>query len=473
MGLRGELPEVVDELGGADLGDTRLTKRLATIAERIGDAPGESFPKLARSDAELEATYRFLNNPKVTPDAILAPHFRATCARAADAGKVLVLHDTSVFIFDGEQRRPGLGFIKGGQGFVGHFALAATANGTRTPLGLLGVMTIFRDVRGRTRGLSQRERYSDPDKERLRWAQLAEVAQARVEGAADAVHVMDREADSFELLSMMADRGIRFVVRGTWDRRLEGTTKRHSVRVSDVLARAKDMLTREVQLSARSNKDRAGPTKRIHPARKARMARLKCRAARVTLWREQSRRFEHLPRTMTLNVVRVREVGAPRGDAPVQWILLTTEPVDTADQIASVVDAYRARWLIEEYFKALKTGCQFEKRQLENRSALKNALALLAPVAWRLLLVRSVARAEVARPAATVLTPIQLRLLRMKSKRVRLPEHPTAAEAMLAVAGLGGHLKRNGAPGWQTLGRGLEALLLMEAGWAARDAINP
>ena len=86
---------------------------------------------------------------------------------------------------------------------------------------------------------------------------------------------------------------------------------------------------------------------------------------------------------------------------------------------------------------------------------------------------RSCRVSAVARPAATVLTPIQLRLLRMKSKRVPLPEHPTAAEAMLAVAGLGGHLKRNGAPGWQTLGRGLEALLLMEAGWAARDAINP
>jgi hypothetical protein len=168
MGRQDELPELVDELGGADLRDTRLTKRLAKIAERIGESPGESFPKLARSDAELEATYRFLNNPKVTSEAILAPHFRATRARAAEAGKVLVLHDTTVFLFDGEQRRPGLGFIKGGQGFVGHFAVAATADGMRTPLGLLGVMTIFRDVRGRTRGLSRRERFSDPDKERLR-----------------------------------------------------------------------------------------------------------------------------------------------------------------------------------------------------------------------------------------------------------------------------------------------------------------
>ena len=415
MGDRGAFPELVEELGGAELGDKRLTKRLATIAERIGGAPGESFPKLARSDAELEGTYRFLNNPKVTPEAILAPHFRATRARACEAGKVLVLHDTTVFIFDGEERRPGLGFIKGGQGFVGHFALAATADGTRTPLGLLGVMTIFRDIRRRTKRLSRRELYSDPQKERLRWAQLAEVAQARVEGAADAVHVMDREADSFELLSMMADRGIRYVVRGTWDRRLEGTTKRHIVKVSDVLARAKDVLTREVQLSARSNKERSGQTKRIYPARHARTARLRCRAARVTLWREQSHRFAHLPRTLTLNVVFVREVGAPPGATPVQWLLLTTEPVDTADQIASVIDAYRARWLVEDYFKALKTGCQFEKRQLENRSALKNALALLAPVAWRLLLVRSVARTEVPRPATVVLTPIQLQLLRPSS----------------------------------------------------------
>jgi hypothetical protein len=284
---------------------------------------------------------------------------------------------------------------------------------------------------------------------------------------------MDREADSFELLSMMADRGIRFVVRGTWDRRVEGSTNRHTVKVSNVLARAKDVLTRDVELSARTNKDRAGPTKRIHPARKARAARLRCRAARVSLWREQSQRFAHLPGTLAVNVVRVQEIDTPRGETPVKWVLITTEPVDTPEQIASVVDAYRARWLIEDYFKALKTGCQFEKRQLENRSALKNALALLAPVAWRLLLVRSLARPGFTSRASDVLTPIQLQLLRLKSKRVPLPVDPTTAEAMLAVAGLGGHLKRNGAPGWQTLGRGLEALLLMEAGWAARDAINP
>jgi hypothetical protein len=89
-----------------------------------------------------------------------------------------------------------------------------------------------------------------------------------------------------------------------------------------------------------------------------------------------------------------------------------------------------------------------------------------------MLALRSAARVDTATPAAQVLTPIQLRLLRWKSKRVPLSDAPSAYEAMLAVAGLGGHLKRNGDPGWQTIGRGMDDLLLMEAGWAAREALE-
>jgi hypothetical protein len=469
--MRAAMPDMIDELSGADLGDLRLTRRLESIAERLGESPGESFPKLARSDAELEATYRFLNNPKVSSDGILAPHFRATRERAAAKGRVLVLHDSTVFLFDGERRRPGLGFIKGGQGFVGHVALAASADGTREPLGLLGLKTIFRDVRGRQRGMTGRERFSDPLKERLRWVELAGAAEDRLGGVAEAVHVMDREADSFQLLAMMLGRGLRFIVRSTYDRRLAGTTKQRTIKTSDVLAEVSDILEREVPLSRRGNRLRSGQTKRIHPARDVRVARLRARAAPVTLMRESSFRFGELPKTIEVNVVLVWEVDPPIGQAPVQWRLMTTEPVQSPEQLAAVIDAYRARWLIEDYFKALKTGCQFEKRQLENRTALRNALALLAPVAWRLLLVRSLSREHASASASRALTPIQLKLLRLKSKRVLLPARPTISQAMLAIAGFGGHLKRNGPPGWQTLGRGFEALLLMEAGWYARDEI--
>ena len=123
--------------------------------------------------------------------------------------------------------------------------------------------------------------------------------------------------------------------------------------------------------------------------------------------------------------------------------------------------------MIEEYFKALKTGCAYEKRQLETAHSLLNALALLAPVAWRLLLLRHLSREAPERPASAALTPTQLAVLRAVAKRP-IPDKPTVQDAMLAIAGLGGHLPRNGDPGWLVLGRGMHDLLLLELGWRAR-----
>jgi hypothetical protein len=93
---------------------------------------------------------------------------------------------------------------------------------------------------------------------------------------------------------------------------------------------------------------------------------------------------------------------------------------------------------------------------LESRHALENALAILAPIACQLLHLRSVARRTEVAPASQVLTPTQIEVLRALSVRHPLPKNPTARDALLAIAGLGGFLKRNGEPGWQTIGRGYE-----------------
>jgi hypothetical protein len=170
-----------------------------------------------------------------------------------------------------------------------------------------------------------------------------------------------------------------------------------------------------------------------------------------------------------VNVIHVFERKPPQGEPPVEWFLLTNLPVDTDEAIAFAVDCYRPRWMIEEFFKALKTGCQFEKRQLESAHSLLNALAILAPVAWRLLLLRHLARSEKRAPASSALTPQQLEVLMAVAKKP-LPRRPSARDAMLAVAALGGHLKSNGDLGWLVLGRGMHDLLLLELGWRAREA---
>src|SRR5262249_46661459 len=127
---RAEVPTISAELSDADLGDERLNRRLGLLVAKLAERPGESFPKLL-DDAELEAAYRFFGNERVSPEDILAPHFRQTGRRASEHGRVLVVHDTTQFEFPGHAKRSGLGRLihAGAQGFFGHFSLALTADG--------------------------------------------------------------------------------------------------------------------------------------------------------------------------------------------------------------------------------------------------------------------------------------------------------------------------------------------------------
>jgi hypothetical protein len=166
-------------------------------------------------------------------------------------------------------------------------------------------------------------------------------------------------------------------------------------------------------------------------------------------------------------VVHVREPNPPEGAEPIEWFLLTSEPIKTKDEIVAVVNHYRARWVVEEFFKALKTGCAYETRQLRTYDALVVALMIFLPIACRLLFLRSLARSNPDLPATVALTKTEIDVLRHFSKRVRLRKAPTVREVLLAIAGLGGHLKNNGDPGWITLARGMEKLLMHAEGWEA------
>ena len=152
-----------------------------------------------------------------------------------------------------------------------------------------------------------------------------------------------------------------------------------------------------------------------------------------------------------------------------EWILFTSEPISKADEVASIVDGYRSRWLIEEYFKAIKTGCAYETRQLESLRTLSNLLAVVAVVAWRLLLLRAVHRFDKDRKAAEVIAPDLLEALaerlRQIGERKPLPPVPSVDDALNAIARLGGHIKSNGLPGWQVLWRGYQDLLAWAAGY--------
>lgn len=454
---------VAGELAAVDLGDARLTRRAVHTVRALAKRPAAGFPKVL-TPAELEGYYRLVNNEQVTFEALLAAHVQATRARLGACLRVVVAEDTTDFRFSDEVPREGLGPMdNGGQGFYAHLALAVA--GPHQPLGVVGVEPWVRAVKPVDAPKpTQRERYAAADKESLRWSRMVDTVEAALADGPLVVHVMDREADDYDLLAHLVANRRHFVVRSSTDRRLVGPPGQ--VKLRNLVHRLEVVCERTAKLAARPLKGRPAKERKKYPARKQRLAQLTIGSERVCL-RRPDRANTELPAELELNLVYVHEPQPPAGCEPVEWLLFTSEPIDTAQQVLQVIDDYRLRWLVEEYFKALKTGCAFERRQHETKDALLNALAIFIPIAWSLLQLRALARspAHADTPASTVLTPTQLKVLRAKSGG-KVPANPSIREAMLAIARyFGGHLKSNGEPGWQVLGRGYEDLLLAETGW--------
>jgi hypothetical protein len=323
----------------------------------------------------------------------------------------------------------------------------------------MALETLFRHEKAIPR---RQRKASDNRGESGRWRRCIEDAETVLDGRAEAIHVMDREADSYAIFAALSEQKRLFVIRSFQDRVLASDDE---ARLRATAKAARITLRREVPLSPRPKI--RGPKGKRHPARRCRIAKLRFAATTIDLPRTGDARATEST-SLRLNVIHVSEAKPPLGEPAVEWFLLTNLPVSTPDEIAFAVDCYRGRWTIEEYFKALKTGCQYERRQLESADSLLNALAILAPVAWRLLLLRHLARGDEKAPALAALTTKQLEVLRAVARRP-LPPRPSAKEAMLAIASLGGHLKSNGDPGWLVLGRGMHDLLLLELGWRARE----
>lgn len=455
--MSSELLSIEADFAGAEFGDKRLDARLIVLGAALFARPDQPLPDVLLDEAGLEAGYRFLNNEKVTASAILKPHIAATVSRCEGAKRLLVLHDTTSFCFSNRGFGPLRGHVAG-DGFFAHVALAVDGRGPRSPLGVMGVRTFERLARPKGQRKSQKERREDS--ELKHWGALVSEVEESL-GDMRAVHVMDRQADAYSLFGDMI--GKDFVIRGTHDRVAGSNGKR----VQKIVRGKPVRFKRKVVVSARS-----GPgwnRNRHQPTRDARNANLSVRATSIHLPRPKN--AHSAPQTTTpdqiqLNVVQVDEVRTPRGEQPIEWMLWTSLPIDTAEQIEEIVEIYRQRWLIEELFKAVKTGCAYEKRRFETPHPLLNLLAVTLPVAYRLLLLRHLSRTSPDVPAEHVLTSSQIAVLKA-TPRAKLAETPNARDALHAVARLGGHLRNNGDPGWQILTRGYHELLVLEEGWLA------
>jgi hypothetical protein len=469
---KGSLARVAKAFAGIDLGDPRRGERLGKTATKLARKPGASLPEAMESEAELEGAYRLVNNSAIAPQQLFDSLAADTAKRAKMAGDVLVIHDTTTCTF--EHTDPDeVGYLSTGKsGFYLHYAVVIEGNAWRRPLGVAHVETISRkqrSKRGRKNKASGSETAQWKDRESARWDRGFDSAAMLLDSCRSVCHIADREGDSYALLASLTSEKRTFVIRVNHDRKVgdPDNLAEQWLPIKERVRSLKGIFEREVPLSERKGSS-APRANKGRPVRNARLAQLSFSATSVVIKRPRYL-DDSIAKTLTLNVVHVIEPNPPAGEEAVEWLLFTSLPVGSEKQVATVVDNYRARWTIEELNKALKTGCAYESREFETLHALLMMLAISLPIACELLWLRSRAREQPDAPATEVLTPQQLKVLRLLGSRP-LPPKPTVRDALWAVAGLGGHQRRNGEPGWLVLYRGMRTLLTYEAGYEAGRA---
>jgi hypothetical protein len=462
-------PWVVDEMKDAALGDKRLNDRLQLLLSQLAAHPTASIPAACGGTAETQAAYRFFDNDKVDFDGILQPHIDGTRTRIAAQPVVLLVPDTTeVDLTRPEQQVQGAGPLDGGarRGVFVHLMHAFTPDGT--PLGTVQAIPWARDDDKPTSSVQTRgQRAAVPieQKESFRW--LLSMQQAREEAGrcpgTQIVAVADSEADIFEVLAegMEPPRTAAWIVRCCQDRALvddlEETTAaldylRAEVRAAPVRYR------KTITVRGRAAKVACEDRTRRQP-RQSREAVVEVRAARVTL-RAPQRPAGQLP-DVTVQAVLVSEVDPPADDVAVEWLLITSLPIDTDDQVRLIVQYYCTRWMVEVFFRVLKSGCRVERRRFERTDRLLPCLAVYLVVAWRTLYVCRLGRSCPEISCEAVFEPAEWQSVYQVVRREPPPKQPpTLQEMVRLVAQLGGYVnrKRSDEPGPQTVWLGLQRL---------------
>jgi hypothetical protein len=472
-------PWAIEELQDVDLKDERLNKRFADILSELGAHPGKSIPACyAGGAAEVAAAYRFFDNGKVSFETVLASHVEATRRRMAQQPIVILAQDTTELdLTRPEQQVSGAGPLDGARrrGAFLHPQHAFTPDGT--PLGTVHADVWTREEAepspAKTPAERRKELLARPieDKESYRWIEMLKLATKEAERLPNThiVCVADSEADIYELLAeaQQAPKNMDWIVRACQDRALQQNSENSGENASSESA-AKYLFERvrlepalfTQTITIRGRKLKVGCDKRKRrQARTSRRGVVEVRAAQVTL-RPPRRPNCQLP-AVTVNVVYVREINPPAGETPVEWILLTQLPIGSVEEVRKVLQYYTIRWLIEVFFRTLKSGCRVEDRRFEKLDRYLPCLAVYLIVTWRTLFVCRLGREFPDLNCEALFEPAEWQSVWMIVHRKPLPPHPpTLQEMVRMVAQLGGYIdrKRDDEPGPQTVWVGLQRL---------------
>lgn len=424
----------------------------------MAETPDRSLPKQTEDWADLIGAYRFLNNPKVTPDQIQYTHRERVRGECKEHPLVLAVQDTTELDFTRYKAVRDLGPIGDGRGrgILQHSTLAVDPHGH-----LFGILHQLWRLRvpapeGETRAQRlQRPRESDF------WPESVRAAGSFGEGTR-VIHVTDRGGDLFEMMAACGEQtNVGFLIRAQHDRCVQGgSDKLWSWMAAQPIAGDRDVLI---------------PARGAGASAAERIAKVSVRFGRVSL--DAPQKDPRYTAPLDVWVVYVREENPPTEVEGIEWMLLTSEAVETSEEACERIDWYSLRWVIEEWHRAEKTGCRLEASQLKSAAAIESLAAFVAIVAVRLMQLRDLAQVAVKEPGEDPTLPandpealqaaVPRTWLLIVAKLAKCePADLTPRGFWLTIAKRGGFIgrKSDGMPGWLTIWRGWYDIMLMVQG---------
>jgi hypothetical protein len=399
---------------------------------------------------------RLLHHSAVSVEA-MAAHAAAATARRVSGLDIAVVQDTSEIVLGGRELREDYGPVgRGGatRGYLVHAALAVEV-GSGALLGLAG-LNIWRRSGGEKVG-ARRSRATNA-KESQRWIETMEAQVALLQAqAARVTLVADAESDIYELFARRP-AGIEVLVRAAQNRKVSAAAPDRLFALADGWPELGGVI---VDL-------------RAIPGRRARRAKLLVRASEIELRRPRNGADPALPKTLPLSLVDLREIGAPAGQKPLHWRLLTSHQVDTLQAAQSTADLYRQRWVIEEFFRTLKSaGFQLDQAEISQPKAMLNFAAACSLAAVTIMQLVQARDGKTAQPLAHAFEHNDQPLIEAlstqlegKTRRQKNP-HPKGSLAFVSwvVGRLGGWTGYYGKPGPFVMAIGLNKLAAAKQGW--------
>ena len=348
---------VEEELKEVSLGDNRLNSRLKTIVSKLSAYPESSIPQVCGDWRNTKATYRFWDNKEVKAEGIMLAHTKKTQERCAEHKTILAIQDTTDFDFTSHPSTEGLGYLERRylQGLKSHSVLTVSTEGS--PLGLIHQENWARENE-KLGKKAERHRKETKEKESQRWIDSLLVTEDKLQNIRHIVTVADREADIYDLFSTPRKENHDFLIRSAQNR----VVSHQKRKLCEAIKSEPINGTVQLEIGRRGN-------------RKARTASLSIRYKTLEIQPPQNRRKSEGLQPIFLQVIFVEEIAHPSGEKPINWLLLTTLPVNNFEEAVKYLQWYTYRWLIERYHYVLKSGCGLEKLQLRTAERLKKAFA--------------------------------------------------------------------------------------------------